>query len=53
MPLKKGFSSKTVEQNISKLMKEGKSHTQSVAIALDLAEKTRVKKATKSKRKSK
>lgn len=41
MPLKKGSSSKTVSANVKKLMHEGRSQAQSVAIALDKAGKSK------------
>jgi hypothetical protein len=43
MPLKKGYSDKTVSANIKTLEKEGKPHAQAVAIALDLAKKYKPK----------
>jgi hypothetical protein len=42
MPLGKG--KKNVGKNIEKLEKEGKSHAQAVAIALDVAKKPKKKK---------
>lgn len=41
MPLMKGYSQKTVSQNIRKLKKEGKSQAQSVAIAMANARRSK------------
>ena len=48
MPLKKGYSKKSVSDNIREEMKSGKSQEQSVAIALSVAREAK-KKARKKK----
>jgi hypothetical protein len=43
MPIKKGYSPKTISANIKTEMKAGRPHKQAVAIALDIAKNAKEK----------
>jgi len=44
MPMKQGYSKKSVSSNIKREMKAGKPQKQAVAMALDVARKAKAKK---------
>jgi hypothetical protein len=43
MPIKKGYSPKSISANIKTEMKAGRPHKQAVAIALDIAKNAKAK----------
>jgi hypothetical protein len=50
MPIKKGYSPKTISKNIATEMKAGKTHKVAVAIALDVAAKAKAAAEAKKKK---
>ena len=52
MPLKKGYSQKTISQNIKTESMHGKSHAQAIAIALSVAKKAKAEKKKKDSKKT-
>ena len=47
MPLKRGYSQKTISKNIGNLIKEGRSQAQATAIALSEAARSKKKRSKK------
>lgn len=47
MPLIQGFSKQTIAENIKRLIKEGFTCEQAIAIAMDIARKAKAKKRRK------